>query len=78
MKILKGDWVSESGLLERGELMVELVDGNKITDVHDGVQLIVERYAVCDGVTGVSITSPMGAWEFSPDQSELDRVGLTV
>ena len=79
MRILKGHYRTESGMLEIGTLHVEQTDGVwHLSYPSPRYPIKAERFAVCQGVTGIEITSAGGAWEFCPDEGECERIGMPV
>lgn len=77
MVIIKGHYRDESGLLEPGELHLEMRDG-EWRGAFSGHRLRARRYAVCAGIEGVEITSPDSLTEFLPGDGELQRIGMPI
>lgn len=75
MRIIKGHYIVNGGLCERGELLVEQTDDGVFRDPYDGTPLKAREVRVTETITGVEVTHPHGAWVFAPDRTEMARVG---
>lgn len=77
-RILKGHWVSESGQLQQGTLIVE-VSGLGIAydaDLGGGEELTARVESQGGGVVADAITN--GCWSFLADAGECERAGIVV
>lgn len=78
MRIMKGHYRTESGVLEIGTLGVEQTDGVWHLCYPSPCDPIkAERITVCQGITAIEITGA-GAWEFLPDKGECERIGMPI
>lgn len=78
MHIIKGHFRDESGMLQVGTLMVDMLNSGLFFEVETGFRLEAKRYAITKEYEGVEITSPDAVWEFLPDDGELDRIGMPI
>ncbi len=75
--ILKGHYVTNGGLLERGQLIVEREAG-KFVWADQGNKLTAQEFKVSSGVTDTEIKGDGCIWTFVPAAGECARIGMPV
>lgn len=76
MYIIKGHYVTDSGTLEAGTLLVERNTDHYIDFV--GGRITAKRFAVTKDISDIELTSATSSWTFIPAGGELKRIGMAV
>lgn len=74
---ITGYYVDEQDYRTAGTLVLTVDEDGIYRDAHTGDTVTVETVSLTQTTTDTQITGA-GAWRFSPDAGEIERIGLVV